>query len=69
MRGRGTDLDVADARGVVDDGLVLVLAFLPGVVLRLGVLRAAGLGGRAAADAHRAAELLQSLGVVPVPEP
>lgn len=69
LRGSGTDLDVANTGGVVDDGLVLILAFLPSVVLRLGVLRTAGLAGRADADAHRAAELLQSLRVVPVPEP
>jgi hypothetical protein len=58
-----TDLDVADAGGVVDDGLVLVLGFLllPGG----SFLRAGGLARRA--DAHRTPELLQSFRVVPVP--
>jgi hypothetical protein len=54
-------LDVADAGGVVDDGLVLVLAFL---------LPGGGsffcLAGRRA-DAHRTPELLQSFRVIQVP--
>jgi hypothetical protein len=54
-----TDLDVADAGGVVDDGLVLVLAFLLPGGFFLRVARRA--------DAHRTPELLQSFRVVPVP--